>query len=84
MTKDQFTKAIDSIRSQYDYDRKRQERYPNHYVTNGFINLLTELTNDTEFEIDYFIHDLNFGRSDNSTAAELYDKLMSKPCHPQH
>jgi len=70
--KDEFLRAIRAIKEQLEVDKKNlsafQTLLSNDYVTGVknvlykcVIELLEQLTNDTEGWINYFIYDLEFG-----------------------
>jgi len=104
ITKKQFVAAINALKKQYEQDEECQKAfkvilpsdfistYPNHHLTNGFVELLANVFNDEGNWIDYFCYDLNFGKDykkgcathkngkeiNLSTSEKLYDFLVKE------
>lgn len=69
----EFTKHINKIKKQFEYDNKCHEafsiilkndyvsNYDNSFIVDGYINLLEYIMKDINGWISYYVYDLDFG-----------------------
>lgn len=106
ITKELFVETIESIRLQYEHDEKWSSsigklfpnafdanlEYDNHFANNALLKLLQVQLKDDVSWIEYFMHELNFGKDykdgdamdengqviDLSDSGKLYDFLFQQ------